>query len=210
MLQQGWGLDLESLESSLAQAKRNGVLPRALVFINPGNPTGNCLTVSDLQQLVRFCYNNRYTAGKMHCCPLPAEIGGCVGTFCSVWLSTVTFRRCVDVRSWLSHAMSGLRMSYAQHPWYPVIPVQEECEQLKSCQRCAAEVRQAGQTIQYHLEKPNRFHSPYFPRASCFLIVGCFLCRRLILMADEVYQENIYQSKTPFTSCKKVRIATHQ
>lgn len=23
-------------------------------------------------------------------------------------------------------------------------------------------------------------------------------------MADEVYQENIYQSKTPFTSCKKV------
>lgn len=23
-------------------------------------------------------------------------------------------------------------------------------------------------------------------------------------MADEVYQENIYQSKTPFVSCKKV------
>lgn len=31
-----------------------------------------------------------------------------------------------------------------------------------------------------------------------------FLCRSLVLMADEVYQENIYQSKTPFTSCKKV------
>lgn len=28
--------------------------------------------------------------------------------------------------------------------------------------------------------------------------------RRLLLMADEVYQENIYQSKTPFVSCKKV------
>lgn len=31
---------------------------------------------------------------------------------------------------------------------------------------------------------------------------------RLVLMADEVYQENIYQSKTPFVSCKKVRYST--
>lgn len=31
---------------------------------------------------------------------------------------------------------------------------------------------------------------------------------RLVLMADEVYQENIYQSKTPFVSCKKVRLFT--
>ncbi|CAM9499954.1 unnamed protein product [Sphacelaria rigidula] len=28
---------------------------------------------------------------------------------------------------------------------------------------------------------------------------------RLVLMADEVYQENIYQSRTPFVSCKKVK-----
>lgn len=27
---------------------------------------------------------------------------------------------------------------------------------------------------------------------------------RLLLLADEVYQENIYQSRTPFVSCKKV------
>lgn len=31
-----------------------------------------------------------------------------------------------------------------------------------------------------------------------------FAVCRLVLMADEVYQENIYQSRTPFTSCKKV------
>ncbi|CAM9639866.1 unnamed protein product, partial [Scytosiphon promiscuus] len=83
--ERGWGLDVTSLNNALTEAKRNGITLRALVFINPGNPTGNCLTVSDLQQLVRFAYDNR-----------------------------------------------------------------------------------------------------------------------LVLMADEVYQENIYQSKTPFTSCKKV------
>ncbi|CBJ25743.1 nicotinanamine aminotransferase A [Ectocarpus siliculosus] len=81
----GWGLDTASLNNALNEARRNGITLRALVFINPGNPTGNCLTVEDLRQLVRFAYDNR-----------------------------------------------------------------------------------------------------------------------LVLMADEVYQENIYQSKTPFTSCKKV------
>lgn len=44
----------------MAEAKRNGITLRALVFINPGNPTGNCLTVEDLQQLVRFAYDNRW------------------------------------------------------------------------------------------------------------------------------------------------------
>lgn len=60
MLPQGWGLDIASLNNALTEAKRNGITLRALVFINPGNPTGNCLTVSDLQQLVRFAYDNRW------------------------------------------------------------------------------------------------------------------------------------------------------
>lgn len=58
----GWGLDTASLNEALAEAKRNGITLRALVFINPGNPTGNCLTVDDLQQLVRFAYDNRWEA----------------------------------------------------------------------------------------------------------------------------------------------------
>ena len=49
---------MASMENALAEARRNGINVRALVFINPGNPTGNCLTVPDLQQLVRFAYNN--------------------------------------------------------------------------------------------------------------------------------------------------------
>lgn len=47
------------MQGALASARRDGLTLRALVFINPGNPTGNCLTRDDLQQLVRFAYENR-------------------------------------------------------------------------------------------------------------------------------------------------------
>lgn len=57
---QGWGLDLQSMQESLDDARRHGIVVRALVFINPGNPTGNCLTREDLETLVRFCVDNRY------------------------------------------------------------------------------------------------------------------------------------------------------
>lgn len=29
-----------------------------MVFINPGNPTGQCLSRGDLENLVRFCYKH--------------------------------------------------------------------------------------------------------------------------------------------------------
>ena len=32
---------------------------RALVFINPGNPTGQCLSEDNLRQLIEFCHNNK-------------------------------------------------------------------------------------------------------------------------------------------------------
>lgn len=35
-----------------------GVCPRALVVINPGNPTGQVMTVSDLEQIIKICYEN--------------------------------------------------------------------------------------------------------------------------------------------------------
>jgi aspartate/methionine/tyrosine aminotransferase len=30
-----------------------------MVFINPGNPTGQCLSRTDMEALVRFCYEQR-------------------------------------------------------------------------------------------------------------------------------------------------------
>ncbi len=32
---------------------------RGLVFINPGNPTGQCLSEENLRQLVKFAYDNK-------------------------------------------------------------------------------------------------------------------------------------------------------
>lgn len=36
----GWGLEISNLKSQLETARSKGVTVRALVVINPGNPTG--------------------------------------------------------------------------------------------------------------------------------------------------------------------------
>jgi aspartate/methionine/tyrosine aminotransferase len=38
--EKGWGLDPENLEKQIVKAKENGFVPRGIVVINPGNPTG--------------------------------------------------------------------------------------------------------------------------------------------------------------------------
>lgn len=37
---QNWGIDPEGLETQILESKRRGITPRAIVVINPGNPTG--------------------------------------------------------------------------------------------------------------------------------------------------------------------------
>lgn len=51
----GWALSKQELEESYQRAKDTGVTPRALVLINPGNPTGQCLDEQNLQLLLEFC-----------------------------------------------------------------------------------------------------------------------------------------------------------
>eukprot|EP01035_Chromulina_nebulosa_P020638 gene20638-26756_t len=55
----GWSLDISELQRSLNEAKAKGITCRGLVFINPGNPTGQCLTEENVRELIQFCYNNR-------------------------------------------------------------------------------------------------------------------------------------------------------
>jgi len=40
----GWQLDMEEMERSLAESKKQGHNVKALVIINPGNPTGSILS----------------------------------------------------------------------------------------------------------------------------------------------------------------------
>ncbi|KAK9817869.1 hypothetical protein WJX72_003409 [[Myrmecia] bisecta] len=52
---QGWGLDVKHLDAQTQKARSEGKTVRALVVINPGNPTGAILTKQNLEEVVRFC-----------------------------------------------------------------------------------------------------------------------------------------------------------
>ncbi|XP_061372721.1 glutamate--glyoxylate aminotransferase 2 [Gastrolobium bilobum] len=51
-----WGLDIKDLRQSIAQARYKGITVKAMVIINPGNPTGQCLSEANLRDILRFCY----------------------------------------------------------------------------------------------------------------------------------------------------------
>jgi hypothetical protein len=44
-----WAMDIDSLKAAVAKARGEGKCVRGLVFINPGNPTGQCLTYDNLK-----------------------------------------------------------------------------------------------------------------------------------------------------------------
>ncbi|KAK7389706.1 hypothetical protein VNO78_24973 [Psophocarpus tetragonolobus] len=51
----GWGLEIPELKKQLEAAKSKGISVRALVVINPGNPTGQVLSEGNQQAIVEFC-----------------------------------------------------------------------------------------------------------------------------------------------------------
>ena len=54
----GWALDRDLLESSLADARGCGVDVKAIVVINPGNPTGAVLAEETVREVVAFAGDN--------------------------------------------------------------------------------------------------------------------------------------------------------
>ena len=53
----GWGLDVEGLHALVDKAELDGFIPRAIVVINPGNPTGQVMEKEDLEEIVRMCHD---------------------------------------------------------------------------------------------------------------------------------------------------------
>ncbi|XP_052181345.1 alanine aminotransferase 2, mitochondrial-like isoform X2 [Diospyros lotus] len=51
----GWGLEISELRKQLQAAKSWGINVRALVVINPGNPTGQVLAEGNQREIVDFC-----------------------------------------------------------------------------------------------------------------------------------------------------------
>jgi len=54
----GWALSRAELERSLKAAQKKGVSVKALVVINPGNPTGQVLSRKNMEEVVEFCHAN--------------------------------------------------------------------------------------------------------------------------------------------------------
>lgn len=53
-----WGLEMKELEEQTESARASGTEVRAIVVINPGNPTGQTLTRDTLERIVRFAEKN--------------------------------------------------------------------------------------------------------------------------------------------------------
>ena len=52
----GWSLSLDSIASVASKARSDGLDIRALVIINPGNPTGTVLSKENLEDIIKFCH----------------------------------------------------------------------------------------------------------------------------------------------------------
>ncbi|XP_031500467.1 alanine aminotransferase 2-like [Nymphaea colorata] len=53
----GWGLEVSELKQQIENARSKGITVRALVVINPGNPTGQVLAEQNQREVVDFCKN---------------------------------------------------------------------------------------------------------------------------------------------------------
>ncbi|KII91504.1 hypothetical protein PLICRDRAFT_51647 [Plicaturopsis crispa FD-325 SS-3] len=51
----GWSTSLHEIEAALVKAEQDGITPKALVIINPGNPTGALLDDVTQEKLVQLC-----------------------------------------------------------------------------------------------------------------------------------------------------------
>ncbi|KAG8781660.1 hypothetical protein FS842_005517 [Serendipita sp. 407] len=51
----GWGTSTAEVEKAITKALDEGVKPRALAVINPGNPVGSVLTYAEQESLVQLC-----------------------------------------------------------------------------------------------------------------------------------------------------------
>ena len=49
----GWGLDVNHLRDQLNEAREKGLCVRGMVVINPGNPTGQCLTLKNQEDILK-------------------------------------------------------------------------------------------------------------------------------------------------------------
>lgn len=55
----GWGVNVQQMRDAVHKARDEGTDVRAIVIINPGNPTGQCLSVENMQDIVKLAYEEK-------------------------------------------------------------------------------------------------------------------------------------------------------
>jgi len=53
-----WSVDANDIQKRIENAKNTGIEVRAIVVINPGNPTGNVLKRNDIEAIINISYEN--------------------------------------------------------------------------------------------------------------------------------------------------------
>jgi alanine transaminase len=56
--EKNWGVDSDDILLRIKNAKDLGINLRAMVVINPGNPTGQILRRKDIEEIIQICYEN--------------------------------------------------------------------------------------------------------------------------------------------------------
>ena len=56
---QRWKVDVDQLEKVYKKARKRRLIPRAVLVLNPGNPTGNCLGVKEIQKIVKWAHSRK-------------------------------------------------------------------------------------------------------------------------------------------------------
>jgi alanine transaminase len=54
-----WSVDIKSLDKVYKEHHDSGHRLKAMVIINPGNPTGNILSEQNIEDIIKFCYENK-------------------------------------------------------------------------------------------------------------------------------------------------------
>jgi alanine transaminase len=52
--EKGWAFDPADVERAIGEGKKKGIDPRAIVIINPGNPTGQCMTKANIEDAIEI------------------------------------------------------------------------------------------------------------------------------------------------------------
>ena len=55
---QNWALETSDVKRKIESAKKAGINIRSIVVINPGNPTGQVLSRSNIEEIIDICYKN--------------------------------------------------------------------------------------------------------------------------------------------------------